>query len=152
MSTGKRRKVFMRKWFVIAAAMVSGAVATAPVSAQNASFSGSATVINPSFFTSTVSAERVAPQGTDFLGGTNFTVTPTYGNVGFGIFTPSTVAIDSLELGAGGALTTAPLTPPTTFTAAAADALNQAAAGSLTGDIEAVTAIIRAGAGVDGLE
>ncbi len=142
----------MRKWFVIAAAMVSGAVATAPVAAQNASFSGSATVINPSFFTSTVSAERVTSKGSDFAVGTDFIVTPTYGNVGTGIFTPSTVAIDSLQLGAGGVLDAAPLTPPATFTAAAADALNQAVAGTLTGDIEAVTAIIRAGAGVDGLE
>ncbi len=91
-------------------------------------------------------------KGSDFAVGTDFIVTPTYGNVGTGIFTPSTVAIDSLQLGAGGALEAAPLTPPATFTAAAADALNQAVAGTLTGNIEAVTAIIRAGAGVDGLE
>ncbi|HAN45932.1 MAG TPA: hypothetical protein DCQ32_05205 [Cyanobacteria bacterium UBA8156] len=143
----------MRKWLAIATAMVSGAVATAPVAAQNASFSGSATVINPSFFTSTVSAERVAPRGTDFVAATNFVVTPTYGNVpGTGIFTTSTKSVNVLQLGAAGALTTGPLTPPATFTAAAAAALNTAASGPLTGDIEAITAIIRAGAGVDGLE
>ncbi len=137
----------MQKWLAIAAAMVSGAVATAPVAAQNASFSGSATVINPSFFTSTVSAERVAPKGAD-LTAIAFTVTPTYVAVGGPLFI-STRAIASLSLGS---LSATPLTPPATFTAAAAAALNAAVGGTLTGDIEAVTAIIRAGAGVDGLE
>ncbi|NJK59922.1 MAG: hypothetical protein HC918_06250 [Oscillatoriales cyanobacterium SM2_1_8] len=141
----------MRKWLAIAA-MVSGAVATAPASAQNASFSGSATVINPSFFTSTVSAERVAPRGTDFVAATNFTVTPTYGNVpGTGIFSTSTKSVNVLQLGV---LDTGALIPTATFTAAAAAALNTAAGGALPAgaDIEAITAIIRAGAGVDGLE
>ncbi|MGQ9865089.1 MAG: hypothetical protein ACUVSQ_02200, partial [Pseudanabaenaceae cyanobacterium] len=106
-------------------------------------------VINPSFFTSTVSAERVAPKGSDFVSGTDFTVTPTYGNNGpF----PSTVSVNTLQLGAGGLLDTSPLPTPASFTAAAAAALNAAVNNPLTGDVEAVAAIIRAGAGVDGLE
>jgi hypothetical protein len=130
-------------------------------SAQVASASGSATLtINPSItttvnggtttilsnggYTSTVSGETVLPQGYFFNG--SVTVTPDYTNVanlGF--------AVTSLTINPG---TPSVVAQSSTFNRAAAQILIDAAAGSNTinTNIESVTAIIKAGAGINGLD
>lgn len=146
-----RNSVLISAGTALAAGVLSTVSAT-PVQAQSASFAGSATLINPSSLTTTVSAERVVAGGREFTAGTAFVVTP-IANVGGGIgFGNGSVRISSLNLGV---LNTEVPTPLSSFTAAAANALTQVvigASGDVANNAEAIAAIIKAGAGVDGLD
>jgi hypothetical protein len=154
---------------------------TAPAFAQTAaSISGSTTFITPAGFTSTVSAESVLPSGFFYNTGvgtitipaapnTNVTVTnpavivaPSYNVLGF------SVATTSVQVATSVAPTAIPVTTATSFNAAAARVLTDAAAatagaliatdGRNTGttyfsaNIDFIAAIIKAGAGVNGLD
>jgi hypothetical protein len=143
----------------------------APAFAQSASISGSATLSTPAGFTSTVSAESVLPQGfffntapavltpADFLTGTSATlsdsqvlVAPAYNVLG------TSPVVTSLSVGSAAAPT--PVTGGASFTAAAAAVLSTLAdpatsvadANTILLRIEGISGIIRAGAGVDGLD
>jgi len=157
--------------------LIAGSFA-APVFANPASISGSNTFITPAGFTSTVSGENVLPSGLVYLTppasitnpiGPNIpviitnpsvTVTPTYNLLGF------SVATTSLTIGSPTGATLASV--PGSFSDSAARVLTQAAAASaaagtpaegrafgttyFSGNIEFISAIIKAGAGVNGLD
>ncbi|BAQ59911.1 hypothetical protein GM3708_317 [Geminocystis sp. NIES-3708] len=122
-----------------------GSVISAPAFAQ-AFASGSSTIVLMNGASQSVGAEISIPGGLTFLGAT-----------GNGDVTVTPVLADTLAVNEN-AFTTLNVDPglpdasilsatPTTFTAAAAQALVAAA-----GDLQAQVSIIRAGAGVDGLD
>ncbi|WNZ46763.1 hypothetical protein Q2T42_02780 [Leptolyngbya boryana CZ1] len=113
------------------------AVAAAPASAQNASVSGAITRTSPAGFTTTVSGEIVAPEGVFFSG--NYSVTGT---------ADSTAPVLNIN-GFTGFLPTA----------GSSSLLEQVVANTLGGldptteaGLDAYAAILKAAAGVDGLE
>lgn len=94
----------------------------------------------------TVSGESILPAGLFFQG--NLIVTPAYGEVvaGTGIN-----GVTSLSLGTDGGVQVTP--ENTTFSRAAAQTLTNAAAGGLVNpNLDLIIGIIRAGAGVNGLD
>ncbi|AFY72954.1 hypothetical protein Syn7502_00822 [Synechococcus sp. PCC 7502] len=131
------------------------------VSAQVASASGSSTLtINPTItttitngviqtissggYTSSVSGETVLPQGYFFSG--SVTVSPTYGTTaGVGN------VVQTLTINPG---TLTVVSPNSTFNRAAAETLLNAANGSasIKNNIDSVAAVIKAGAGINGLD
>jgi hypothetical protein len=159
--------------------VLAGTIAVAPAFAETpGSISGSATLVTPAGFTSTVSGEAILPTGffyntgsaaisqpiTPPLADPNATLTnaavivvPTYTVAGSATFVTNTLSVGS---------SAAPEAVPagTSFSATAASILaNSAAAvagpgGSIVGlvynssNIEFITAIISAGAGVNGLD
>ena len=160
---------------LIGGALLASAVNVASVSAQTpASISGSATLITPSGFTSTVSGESVLPSGFIFdtapgvlvpatppgptnpgvpgiaatLADAQVFVVPAYEQI------PYSVAVSSLSVGSS----VAPTQPVTdyapSFTAAAAVILTDSAVPGFPGalNIDFISAIIKAGAGVNGLD
>lgn len=141
-----RNSILLTAGTAVVAGVLSTVSATS-VQAQSASFAGSVTVINPSSTTGTVSGERVVGAGREFTATQTFLVTPNYLSVGIGA-----VGINNLSLGV---LNTQNPADTSSFTAAAANALTQIVIGT-TGDVannaEAIAAIIKAGAGVDGLD
>ncbi|NUN65348.1 hypothetical protein HCU40_11415 [Pseudanabaena biceps] len=167
---------------LIGGALLAGTVSVASASAQQASISGSVTFTTPAGFTSTVSAESVLPAGFAFVpttgsvltpadpvAGTSATlsdaqvlVAPAYNLLGFSI------AATSLSVGSSVAPTAS---NTSSFTAAAATILTNSAKAVIVGpagaefndpvtgalayssaNIEFISAIIKAGAGVSGLE
>ncbi len=129
--------------------MLAGICAATPAFATPASISGSAVVSNPSTLTTAVSGESVLGGAYAFPNG-NVIVDPTYTAAGAG-FSPTALVVDTLNVSSTGALIISPSS--SSFTAAAAAALVAATNGTLNpANLEAVSAIIRAGAGVDGLD
>ncbi|MBD2177692.1 hypothetical protein H6F42_12280 [Pseudanabaena sp. FACHB-1998] len=161
---------------LIGGALLVGAVSAAPAFAGG--LSSSATFITPAGFTSTVSGEIILPAGAFYkttnpsvlTPGTPVTkasitdadliVVPQFSLQGF------SVAVESLSVGSNGVVT---VLPGASFTAAAATVLTSAAAAAdptATGaefqqggvrvynssNIEFISAIIKAGAGVNGLD
>ncbi len=108
--------------------------------AQNASFSATATSITV-VGSSAVTAEITLPTNMFFQGNPSFTANYT----GTGV----NRVVDGLTLNPG---TPTPVPNGATFSRTAAAALQQAASGSFAGDLEATAALIRAGAGADGLD
>jgi len=125
------------------------ALLSAPAQAQTASASGAVVLTRPSGGSISVSGEIVLPSGLYFAGPLN--VTPA-------IIDPAPLTpggngetIANLSIDPGAALSVAALTTGTTnnpFLQAAADALIEA---TLDDDVAAITAIIKAGAGINGL-
>lgn len=159
---------------------VLAGVFAAPAFANNpASLSGSATFVTPAGFTSTVSAESVLPSGFFYnqtsgstlvpavpvtasavLDNAAVIVVPAYGLLGFSI------ATTSLSVGSSAAVIAAP-NGGGSFSAAAAQILTNSAGANVStltdgrgnaagtyfsGNIEFIAAIIKAGAGVNGLD
>ncbi len=132
--------------------------------AQVARISGSATFVNAGSVTvdtatgitttrtggiSTVSAESVLPTGLFYNG--NVAVNPAFSTVSDGLTT--SVIVNSLSVGApGGVSSVSSVTANSTFTSAAAKILIDAAAATASPNIDAIAAIIKAGAGVNGLD
>ncbi|MCY6493117.1 hypothetical protein [Leptolyngbya sp. GGD] len=113
------------------------AVAAAPASAQNASVSGAITRTSPAGFTTTISGEIVAPEGVFFPGSLDVAGTA-----------DSTAPVLSID---------APAVPLPTV--GGSSLLEQVVANTLTGldvtteaGMDAYAAILKAAAGVDGLE
>lgn len=156
----------LRKLKIIA---ILGLTATATffnyssASAQTASASGSATLtINPTItttiqngvtqtitsggYTSSVSGESVLPPGL-FYGGP-LVVTPTFSSAG-GASLGSVVSSLSISPGVIGVVPA-----NSTFTSAAAQILLSGAAGSsaIVSNVETISALIKAGAGINGLD
>ncbi|MGQ9865088.1 MAG: hypothetical protein ACUVSQ_02195 [Pseudanabaenaceae cyanobacterium] len=124
-------------WF---AAFGLWSLLTGNVNAQTASFSAAAaytTIVG----TSSVNAEITLPVNMFFNGNPSFTAS--YSGTGINR------VVDGLTLSPG-----TPTVVPVgaTFSRTAAAALQQTATGSFTGDLEATAALIRAGAGTDGLD
>jgi hypothetical protein len=158
----------------VGAVLVAGVLGAAPAFASPASISGSATLATPAGFTTTVSGESVLPSGFIFqtagasvitpaavapaggvfnpnatLSNASVIVVPTYSAAGGGTFVANSVAV-----GAAGTITVPASNP--SFSVAAAQALNNtttAAAGStILANTEFINAIIKSGAGVNGLD
>jgi hypothetical protein len=126
-----------------------GSIAAAPAFAQ-AFASGSSTIVLMNGASQSVGAEISLPTGFAFEGANatgDVLVTPLLADT-TAFLAVNEQAIESLNLNAGPAIEP-PSTAPVTFTAAAALALNTVTG---TGDLQAQVSIIRAGAGVDGLE
>lgn len=122
-----------------------GSVISAPAFAQSYA-SGSSTIVLMNGASQSVGAEISIPAGVTFDGANatgDVTVTPTLN----GDLDVNAVSFTDLNVNPGLPDTTVLAATPTTFTAAAAAALVAA-----TGDLQAEVSIIRAGAGVDGLE
>jgi hypothetical protein len=150
--------------------LIAGAFAAPAFAGTPASISGSATLVTPSGFTSTVSGESILPTGFVFqtLGATltpaaqalpfpnpNATVSnasvivvPTY------VIGGATFLTNTLSVASAAAVTT--VSTASSFSAAAANILTQTAAaapGSSTlANVDFISAIIKAGAGVNGLD
>lgn len=152
---------------LIGGALLAGAVSASPVFAD-ASISGSATFITPAGFTSTLSAETVAPANTAFITAGPSVITPAVVTTGPSAtitnslvdVVPATqllgfsVSLTSLSLGTTATLSPTPATT-STFSAAAAAVLLGSVDGTFptaTNNIEIISAIIKAGAGVNGLD
>ena len=142
--------------FQVGCSLVGVTAATAllssPAQAQTASASGAVVLVRPSHGSISVSGEIVLPSGLYFSGPLNVTpaiVDPAPSTPGGNGETIVNLAIDPGTVQSVAALTTG--TTPTTsnpFLQAAADALIEA---TLDNDIAAITAIIKAGAGINGL-
>lgn len=117
-----------------------GSVISAPAFAQ-AFASGSSTIVLMNGASQSAGIEVGLPNGTFFDGGT-YTVTPTL----VGDLSTNTVIFDNVELSLGTVESVSSLGSSTTFTAAAAAKLDAAIT------LEETVSIIRAGAGVDGLD
>jgi hypothetical protein len=163
---------------LIGGALLAGAVSAAPAFAGG--LSASATFITPAGFTSTVSGEVILPSGAFYspaaisvltpgtpvtkasITNSSLIVVPQFSLQGF------SVAVESLSVGSNGVVS---VLPGASFTAAAATVLTSAAAAAnptangaefldpITGlriynssNIEFISAIIKAGAGVNGLD
>ncbi|OIP71439.1 MAG: hypothetical protein AUK48_12435 [Oscillatoriales cyanobacterium CG2_30_44_21] len=174
---------------LIGGALLVSAVNVASVSAQTAaSISGSTTFITPAGFTSTVSAESVLPSGLFYNTGVGSIVIPAVPNVNVTVSNPAVivapsynvlgfaVATTSLQVATSVAPTAIPAAAGSSFTAAAATVLTNAASArfdtvtNLSGgqevldtttttgisysstNIDFIAAIINAGAGVSGLD
>jgi hypothetical protein len=157
----------------VGAALVAGVLGAVPAFAGTpASISGSATLATPAGFVSTVSGESVLPSGYAFesvaavltpapapvlpgadpnatLSDAAVIVVPSYSLAGGGTF-----VTNSLSVGSSAAATVS--TAPTSFSATAAQVLvgtTTAAAGdSILANTEFINAIIKSGAGVNGLD
>ena len=110
----------------------------APVNAQQATARGAVSIIRPSGAFLSVSGEVILPSGSYFDGGVK--ITPTYG----GTIGANDETITSLSITPGVVKTTT-VSSPNSFIDTAANLLNNGAS------IEDITAIIRAGAGNNGL-
>jgi len=157
--------------------VIAGAISVAPAFAGTpASISGSATLVTPAGFTSTVSGESILPSGLFFNTGiaalTPATVTGPFPNPNATLSNSSVIVVPTYVIGGATFLTNslsvgasiAPTAQPagSSFTATAANLLNLAgttvatatptAATAVLNNIEFVTAIIRAGAGINGLD
>ena len=142
---------------------LGSAIASAPASAQNAGqayISGSSAIVLMNGASQSVGAELAAPIGTYFTGATtntgDVTVTPVLTDA-TGLLSTNTQGMASLNVNAGLVASVAGLTgyAPSSFTQAAAAALNFAsdqANGGNALNLEETVSIIRAGAGVDGLD
>ncbi len=125
------------------------ALLSAPAQAQTASASGAVVLTRPSHGSISVSGEIVLPSGLYFAGPLNVTpaiVDPAPATPGGNGETIANLSIDP-----GAVLSVAAVTTGTTnnpFLQEAANALNAA---TLDNDIAAITAIIKAGAGINGL-
>jgi len=149
--------------------VLAGAISAPAFAGTPASISGSVTFVTPAGFTSTNSAESILPSGFQFgaTGSpTNTFIVPQYNLIGFSI------ATTSLSIGSSGAVTAN--TSLNSFSGAAAQVLANAAAATSTnpnaslnegratgllnaatyfsGNIDFIAAIIKAGAGVNGLD
>ncbi len=141
---------------------LGSAIASAPASAQNAGqayISGSSAIVLMNGASQSVGAELAAPTGTYFLGATantgDVTVTPALAATTS--LATNDAIFDSLNVNAGLVASVAGLTgyAPSSFTQAAAAALNFASDQANDGanfNLEQTVSIIRAGAGVDGLD
>ncbi|MEH1970032.1 hypothetical protein [Nostoc sp.] len=118
-----------------------GNILAAPASAGQAAARGAASFVRASGASSSISGELTLPNNAYFTGPLDVTVT--YGG---GASTTDDETITGLTLDPGTAETTNLATASNVFVQAAADALTAAA-----GDIGAQAAIIRAGAGANGL-
>lgn len=117
------------------------AVMESPAIAGGAAYaSGSSEIVLMNGASQSVKAEIVAPSGASFAAGV--TVTPTLS----GDLSTNTSVFSSLNVNPGSPIA-AP--PGTSFTAAAASALNAA---TTAGNLDAQVSIIQAGAGADGLD
>ncbi|NJK36249.1 MAG: hypothetical protein HC919_15680 [Oscillatoriales cyanobacterium SM2_2_1] len=147
----------------------------APAFAQSASISGSATLSTPAGFTSTVSAESILPRGFLFetapgvlnpSTGAGITATPATINEAQVFVAPAynvvgtSPVVTSLSVGSSVTPTRPTTGGASSFTAAAASLLDFLAdptttvadANTVILRIESLSGIIRAGAGVDGLD
>ncbi|NJK59923.1 MAG: hypothetical protein HC918_06255 [Oscillatoriales cyanobacterium SM2_1_8] len=109
--------------------------------AQNASFSAMAQYTSTTNAISSVMAEISLPKNMCFEGTPSFTAN--YSGTG------GDRVVDGLSLNPG-TPTVVPVNA--TFSRAASQSLRDAATGAFSGDLEAVSAIVRSGAGVNGLD
>ncbi|MFQ3679415.1 MAG: hypothetical protein SNJ60_02755 [Pseudanabaenaceae cyanobacterium] len=109
--------------------------------AQNASFSAMAQYTSTTNAMSSVMAEISLPKNMFFEGTPSFTAN--YSGTG------GDRVVNGLTLNPG---TPTVVPPNASFSQAAAQALRNATTGAFTGDLEAVSALIRAGAGAGGLD
>ncbi|MBD2254547.1 hypothetical protein [Nostoc parmelioides] len=116
-----------------------------PTFAQTASASGAAVLVRPSGGSISISGEIILPSGYYYQG--PLEVSPVYG----GTSGENSEVINALTINPGTAqtITSTPTSNP--FVQSASNALNSASGGTLAGDVADVAAIIRAGAGVNGL-
>jgi hypothetical protein len=158
---------------LVGGALIAGVLSAVPAFASPASISGSSTLSTPAGFTSTVSGESILASG--FIYGTGVSaitpaavapvagifnpnatlsnaaviVVPTYAAAGGGTFVNNAVSVGS------SAAVTIPAASPS-FSVAAAQILtatSTAAGGSpLLANVEFINAIIKSGAGVNGLD
>ncbi|WP_335089067.1 hypothetical protein [Nostoc sp.] len=120
-----------------------GNILAAPASADQAAARGAVTIVRASGASVSVSGELALPNNAYFPG--PLTITPTYGT---GTAATDDETVDSLEIDPGTADVTNLSASSNPFVASAAAALDAAVT---AGDIGAQAAIIRAGAGSNGL-
>ncbi|MEB3312250.1 MAG: hypothetical protein VKJ02_18645 [Snowella sp.] len=131
----------LKKAIAIVSVLGLGSVLAAPAHADQAYASGSSAIVLMNGASQSVGAEIAAPSGTAFDSATGVLVTPAL----VGDLSDNTVIFNTLTVDAGAVAAAAGLADAS-FTAAAAAALNATAV------LEQQVSIIRAGAGVDGLD
>ena len=122
---------------------ISIALVAAPAFADNASISGAVSYTTPAGFSTSISAEKVAPTGYNYTGNVTVTITPG-GTEGSPL---------GMTLGDGG------LTPTTTPVTLTANTIKDKVIKTLDGldlatqkGLDSYTAILKAAAGANGLE
>lgn len=116
------------------------AIATAPALADNASVSGAVSYTTPAGYSTSISAEKVAPDGFAFNGASTVTVISNTNG------TPQGLTLDTGTLSAVG-------TPPATSTIKGSVIQTLGNLSVTTKDgLDAYSAILKAAAGADGLE
>jgi hypothetical protein len=140
------------KFMLVLGAVSMASVATLPAVAGDAYANGSSTIVLMNGASQSVAAEVGLPGGTYFTGANttgDITVTPAL-TAGTALDTNTTSFADlNVNPGVPDTVTNLSSTASASFTAAAAAALDAA---TLASNLSAQVSIIRAGAGVDGLE